>query len=158
MFQKNLFFFLLLSFSFILWIAGGSYLHLGELEGVLPAGPGGPLDAVGVGGVLTAQVLAVKVGGVAVAVPPGTVVEGGAVVLRVVVVPVFGGELHPVVLEQRVTYGGKSLHVSAHIKSGVNACLYKRLGVRGMKEALLNKSSWEVEKAPLCLSPAFSWI
>lgn len=56
---------------------------------------------------LTAQVLAVEVGGVAVAVPPGTVVEGGAVVLRVVVVPVFGGELHSIVLQQRVAYGGK---------------------------------------------------
>lgn len=58
---------------------------------------------------LTAQVLAVKVGGVAVAVPPSAVVERSAVVLRVVVVPVFGGELHPVVLQQRVTYvGGKN--------------------------------------------------
>lgn len=87
-----------MSFSFILWVTGRSYLHLGELEGVLPASPRGPLDAVGIGGVLAAQVLAVKVGGVAVAVPPGTMVERGAVVLRVVVVPVFGGELHPVVL------------------------------------------------------------
>lgn len=69
------------SVSFIIRVAGGSYLHLRELERVLPASPGGPLDAVGVGGVLTAQILAVKVGGVAVAVPPGTVVEGGAVVL-----------------------------------------------------------------------------
>lgn len=101
--SKKCFFFLLLSFSFILGVAGGSYFHLGELEGVLPASPGGPLDAIGVGGVLTAQVLAVKVGGVAVAVPPGTMVEGGAVVLRVVVIPVFGGELHPIVLQQRVT-------------------------------------------------------
>lgn len=107
MFQKNSSFFFLFfpasSVSFFLRVAGRSYLHLGELQGVLPAGPGGPLDAVGVGGVLTAQVLAVKVGGVAVAVPPGTVVEGGAVVLRVVVIPVFGGELHPVVLQQRIT-------------------------------------------------------
>lgn len=86
-------------FSFVVRIAGGSYLHLGELQGVLPARPRGPLDAVSVGGVLTTQVLAVQVGRVAVAVPPGTVVEGGAVVLRVVVVPVFGGELHPVVLQ-----------------------------------------------------------
>lgn len=94
-----------MSFSFILWVARRSYLHLGELERVLPAGPGGPLDAVGVGGVLAAQVLAVEVGGVAVAVPPGAVVEGGAVVLRVVVVPVLGGELHPVVFQQGVTCG-----------------------------------------------------
>lgn len=86
-------------FSFVVGIAGGSYLHLGELEGVLPAGPRGPLDAVGVGGVLAAQVLAVQVARVAVAVPPGAVVEGGAVVLRVVVIPVLGGELHPVVLQ-----------------------------------------------------------
>lgn len=107
--SKNVFFYLLslLSFSFILWVTGGSYLHLRELQGVLPASPGGPLDAIGIGRVLAAQVLAVKVGGVAVAVPPGTMVEGGAVVLRVVVIPVFGGELHPVVLQQRVTYGGK---------------------------------------------------
>lgn len=89
--------------SFVFQIAGGPNLHLGKLERVLPAGPGGPLDAVGVGGVLAAQVLAVQVGRVAVAVPPGAVVEGGAVVLRVVVVPVFGGELHPVVLQQGVT-------------------------------------------------------
>lgn len=54
---------------------------------------------------LAAQVLAVEVGRVAVAVPPGAVVEGGAVVLRVVVVAVFGGELHAVVLQQRVTWG-----------------------------------------------------
>lgn len=95
---------LLCLFSFILGVAGRPDLHLGELERVLPAGPGGPLDAVGVGGVLAAQVLAVQVGRVAVAVPPGAVVEGGAVVLRVVVVPVFGGELHPVVLQHRVTW------------------------------------------------------
>lgn len=105
MFQKTsrVSVFLFCLFSFPLGVAGGSDLHLGELERVLPAGPGGPLDAVGVGRVLTAQVLAVEVGGVAVAVPPGAVVEGGAVVLRVVVVPVFGGELHPVVLQQSVT-------------------------------------------------------
>lgn len=89
--------------SFVFQIAGGPNLHLGKLERVLPAGPGGPLDAVGVGGVLPAQVLAVQVGRVAVAVPPGAMVEGGAVVLRVVVVPIFGGELHPVVLQQGVT-------------------------------------------------------
>lgn len=78
--EKNCYF-PLFSFLFVFWVAGGPYLHLGELERVLPPGPGGPLDAVRVGGVLTAQVLAVKVGGVAVAVPPGTMVEGGAVVL-----------------------------------------------------------------------------
>lgn len=89
--------------SFVFQITSGPNLHLGKLERVLPAGPRGPLDAVRVGGVLPAQVLAVQVGRVAVAVPPGAVVEGGAVVLRVVVVPVFGGELHPVVLQQRVT-------------------------------------------------------
>lgn len=90
--------------SFVFQITSGPNLHLGKLERVLPAGPGGPLDAVRVGGVLPAQVLAVQVGRVAVAVPPGAVVEGGAVVLRVVVVPVFGGELHPVVLQKRVTW------------------------------------------------------
>lgn len=96
-----------MSLSFIFWVTRWSYLHLGELERVLPAGPGGPLDAVGVRGVLAAQVLAVEVGRVAVAVPPGAMVEGGAVVLRVVVVAVFGGELHPVVLQQRVTCGAR---------------------------------------------------
>lgn len=101
MFQKEIL--LLLSFSFVLWVTGRSYLHLGELERVLPASPGGPLNAICIGGVLTAQVLAIKVGGVAVAVPPGAMVEGGAVVLRVVIIPVFGGELHPVVFQQRVT-------------------------------------------------------
>lgn len=89
--------------SFVFQIAGGPNLHLGKLERVLPAGPGGPLNAVRVGGVLPTQVLAVEVGRVAVAVPPGAVVEGGAVVLRVVVVPVFGGKLHPIVFQQGVT-------------------------------------------------------
>lgn len=70
-----------MSVSFILRVTGGSYLHFGKLQGVLPASPGGPLNAISIGGVLTTQVLAVKVGGVAVAVPPGTMVEGGAVVL-----------------------------------------------------------------------------
>lgn len=96
-----------MSLSFIFWVTRWSYLHLGELERVLPAGPGGPLDAVGVRGVLAAQVLAVEVGRVAVAVPPGAMVEGGAVVLRVVVVAVFGGELHAVVFQQRVTCGAR---------------------------------------------------
>lgn len=68
----------------------------------MPTSPGGPLDAIGVGGVLAAQVLAVEVGGVAVSVPPGPVVEGGAVVLRLVVVSVLGGELHSVVLQKRI--------------------------------------------------------
>lgn len=70
-----------MSLSFIFWVTRWSYLHLGELERVLPASPGGPLDAVSVRGVLAAQVLAVEVGRVAVAVPPGAMVEGGAVVL-----------------------------------------------------------------------------
>lgn len=96
-----------MSLSFIFRVTRWSYLHLGELERVLPAGPGGPLDAVSVGGVLAAQVLAVEVGGVAVAVPPGAMVEGGAVVLRVVVVAVFGGELHAVVFEKRVACGAR---------------------------------------------------
>lgn len=94
-----------MSLSFIFWVTRWSYLHLGELERVLPAGPGGPLDAVGVRGVLAAQVLAVEVGRVAVAVPPGAMVEGGAVILRVVVVAVFGGELHAVVFQKRVACG-----------------------------------------------------
>ena len=106
MFQNCLLFFSpfcsFCQYLFVLGVAGGTDLHLGELERVLPARPGGPLDAVGVGGVLAAQVLAVQVGGVAVPVPPGAVVEGGAVVLRVVVVLVFGGELHPVVLQEGV--------------------------------------------------------
>lgn len=100
--KKSSFFFLLLSVSLILGVTGRAYLHLRELEGILPAGPGGPLDAVGIGGVLPAQVLPVEVGGVAVSVPPRAVVEGGAVILRVVIIPVFGGELHPVVLQQRI--------------------------------------------------------
>lgn len=49
---------------------------------------------------LSAQVLAVQVGGVAVAVPPGTMVERSTVVLRVIVVSVFCGELHSIVLKQ----------------------------------------------------------
>lgn len=87
----------------LILLPDGPDLHLGELEGVLPAGPGGPLDAVGVGAVVAAQVLPVEVGRVAVAVPPGAVVERGTVVLRVVVVQVLGGELHPVVLQEGVT-------------------------------------------------------
>lgn len=96
-----------MSLSFIFWVTRRSYLHLSELEWILPAGPGGPLDAVGVRGVLAAQVLAVEVGRVTVAVPPGAMIEGGAVVLRVVVVAVFGGELHAVVLQKRVACGAK---------------------------------------------------
>ncbi len=69
---------------------------------VLPTGPGWPLDAVGIGGGLAAQVLSVEVGGVAIAVPPGAVVEGCAVILRVVVVLVLSGEFHAAVFEQRV--------------------------------------------------------
>lgn len=87
----------------LILLPDGPDLHLGELEGILPASPGGPLDAVGVGAVVALEVLPVEVGGVAVAVPPGTVVESGAVVLRVVVVQVLGGELHPVVLQEGVT-------------------------------------------------------
>lgn len=94
-----------MSLSFIFCVTRWSYLHLGELERVLPARPGGPLNAISVRGVLAAQVLAVEVGRVAVAVPPGAMVEGGAVVLRVVVVTVFGGELHAVVFQKGVACG-----------------------------------------------------
>lgn len=86
----------------LILLPDGPDLHLGELEGVLPASPGGPLDAVGVGAVVALEVLPVEVGGVAVAVPPGAVVESRAVVLRVVVVQVLGCELHPVVLQEGV--------------------------------------------------------
>lgn len=77
--------------------------HLGEFKRVLQTRPGVPLDAIGVGRVLTTQVLSVQVGHVTVPVPPGSVVEGGTVVLGVVVVLVLGGELHAVVFQQRVT-------------------------------------------------------
>lgn len=70
----------LCSLSFVLFCRG-SNLHLSKFKGVLPARPGGPLNAVGVGGVRPTQVLSIQVGRVAVAVPPGTVVEGGTVVL-----------------------------------------------------------------------------
>ncbi len=89
------------SSSFIL-LLGWPDLHLSELQRVLPTGPGWPLDAVGIWGVLAAQVLSVEVGGVAIAVPPGAVVEGCAVILRVVVVLVLSGEFHAAVFEQRV--------------------------------------------------------
>lgn len=49
---------------------------------------------------MTLEVLPVQVGGVAVAIPPGAMVEGGTVVLRVVVVQVLGGELHAVVFQE----------------------------------------------------------
>lgn len=65
---------------------------------------------------LAAQVLAVKVRGVAVPVPPSTMVEGGAVVLGVVVIPVFGGELHPVVLQKRITWKKKETIVLDWLK------------------------------------------
>lgn len=51
----------------------------------------------------TTQVLAIEVGCVAVAVPPGPSIEGGTVVLRVVAVPVLGGEPHAAVLQKGVT-------------------------------------------------------
>lgn len=99
-----LFFFIpLLSVLFIVRVAGGADLHLRELEGILPTSPGGPLDTVSVGRVLAAQVLAVEVGCVAVSVPPRPMVEGGAVVLRLVVVSVLGGKLHSIVLQKRIT-------------------------------------------------------
>lgn len=94
--------------SFIL-LLGRPDLHLGELQRVLPTRPGRPLDAVGVRGVLAAQVLSVEVGSVAVAVPPGAVVEGRTVILRVVVVLVLSGEFHPVVFEQRVACSVRSM-------------------------------------------------
>lgn len=102
MFSK-MFLLSILSISFVLGVASGPYLHFSELEGVLPASPCGPLDAISIGSVLTTQILAVKVSSVTVAVPPSTMVEGGAVVLRVVVIPVFGRELHPIVLQHTVT-------------------------------------------------------
>lgn len=49
------------------------------------------------------EVLTVQVGRVAVAVPPSTVVEGSTVVFRVVIVQVFGGELHGVVFQERIS-------------------------------------------------------
>ena len=80
----------------------GADLHLRGPEGVLPARPAGPLHAVGVGGVASPQVLPVEVGGVAVAVPPRPLVVRRTVVLRLVLVPVFGGELHPRMLKEGV--------------------------------------------------------
>lgn len=98
------------------------YLHLGELERVLPAGPGGPLDAVGVGRVGAAEVLPVEVGRVAVAVPPGPAVEGRAVVLRVVAVAVLGGEPHAAVLQERVPCADTQTgtHVQTHANTRVH--------------------------------------
>lgn len=84
------------------FLASGSYLHFGKFERILPASPGRPLDPVGVGRVLAAQVLAVQVGHVAAVVPPRAVVKRSAVVLRMVVVTVFGCELHAVMFQQRV--------------------------------------------------------
>lgn len=85
----------------VIWVP--SDLHLGEAQRVLPPRPAGPLHAVGVGGVASSQVLSVQVGGVAIPVPPRPLVVGGAVVLRLVVVAVLGGELHPRVFEEGVT-------------------------------------------------------
>lgn len=84
----------------LIFLAYRPDFHLCEFQGVLPACPGGPLDAVCVGRVLAAEVLPIQVGHVAVPVPPGSVVEGGAVVLRVIVVLVLGSKLHAVVFEQ----------------------------------------------------------
>lgn len=53
------------------------------------------------------EVLPIQVGGVAVAIPPGPVVEGSTVVLRVVIVKVFGGEFHAVVFQEGVTCRSK---------------------------------------------------
>lgn len=85
----------------VIWVP--SDLHLGEAQRVLPPRPAGPLHAVCVGGVASSQVLSVQVGGVAVPVPPRPLVVGGAVVLRLVVVAVLGGELHPRVFEEGIT-------------------------------------------------------
>lgn len=103
------------SFSFILQITSWTDLHLRELERILPASPGGPLNAIRIRGVLTAQVLAVQVWCVTVAVPPGTVVEWGTIVLRVIIIPVFCGELHPIVFQQRVTCRVRKDEMCQHV-------------------------------------------
>ncbi len=86
-----------------LWFSIWSDLHLSEPEWVLPARPAGPLHAISVGGVASSQVLAVQVGGVAVTVPPCPLIVCRTVVLWLVLVSVFSGELHPRVLQEGIT-------------------------------------------------------
>jgi len=50
--------------------SNGPGLHFGEFQRVVVAGPGPPLDAVSVRGVVASQVEAVEVGGVTTGVPP----------------------------------------------------------------------------------------
>ena len=99
-----------------LWSGIGSDLHFGEAERVLPARPARPLHTVSVGGVASSQVLPVQVGGVTVTVPPRPLVVRCTVVLRLVLVPVFGGEPHSRMLQEGVTWRGQRSSVGSVVQ------------------------------------------
>jgi len=80
-----------------------SDFHLGKSQRVVTAGPRPPPHAVSVRWVVTAQVGAVQVGGVAFGVPPGTFVHHGTRLLVYVVVLVSSAELVSTMYRQRIT-------------------------------------------------------
>ena len=80
-----------------------SDFHLGKSQRVVVAGPRMPLHAVSVRWVITAQVGAVQVWGVAIVVPPGTFVCHGTRVCPHVVVLVLSAELVSTMPRQRIT-------------------------------------------------------
>ena len=76
-------------------------LHLSAFGGVVLAFPALPVHAVSERQVFTVVVRAVQVGAVAIVVPPGAfVLYGAAPPIILVVVSVFGGEGHRIVIRQ----------------------------------------------------------
>ena len=77
-------------------------LYLGAFDGVEVSLPGNPVHAVTVRRVITVEVQPVQVGAVAVLVPPGAFEAHGAVLpITLVVVSVFGGEGHRIVIPRQ---------------------------------------------------------
>ena len=66
-----------------------SYLHLRELERVLVAMPGFPVDSVSVAGVPTAEVETVEIGRMTATVPPTAFEELSTAISLNVVIPVI---------------------------------------------------------------------
>lgn len=73
--------------------SGPTNFHLSALEGVIEAFPLGPVDAIGIGEVGTAQVEAIEVGEMAASEPEGSRGEGCTVLHKEVLVSIKGGEL-----------------------------------------------------------------
>ena len=76
---------------------GSPDFHLGNLQRVVMLPPGVPIDTVGVGGVVATQVLAIQIGRVTFAVPPGAVELCSTVPLIYVIILISSGKLVTVV-------------------------------------------------------------